>query len=94
MVDAYAIWRAGSDTSKARTIRNLWPELGDALDGKVNRIDPEKDEPQPMCRSCVQRYAIGTADGIPLCGLCVGKSEFVNMRRERVPGWRSGPRAG
>lgn len=89
------IWREANGQSLQSTVRTLWPELADALDGKTPAGEATVAEEQPVCRNCGEssgKLAVGRAGGIPLCGLCMGLAEFAAMTKTRVAGWVAGRR--
>lgn len=106
MSDPFAVWKAGAGLAKQKTIRTLWPELADALDGRTGGGAVDGDgEPQPLCAPCAassQSDRLGVlavtkrADGTPICGYCVGliRDPAERSSRKRVPGWNAGRRRG
>lgn len=60
------IWRDGGE-AKQRTLRMMWPDLADALEG--TKMDPADI---PTCDFCDVRRSLGKAGSRPICGQCVG----------------------
>lgn len=90
MSDPVQIWAAASGQSKQRTVRAIWPELADALDG-LTPDDPDVD--QPLCHGCGAasgRLATGRAGDIPVCSPCAGRDPFNKMRQRKISAWKPG----
>lgn len=66
MADPQKLWREGGD-AKRNVIRSMWPALAEALDG--NRMEAADI---PTCDFCDLARSLGTSDGVPICGYCVG----------------------
>lgn len=66
MADAQKIWREGGDARRT-AIRGMWPALADALEGKKMEAADI-----PTCDFCDRARSLGTSDGVPICGYCVG----------------------
>lgn len=90
-MDAYQVWREAAGQSKQKSIRAIWAQLADALDG-VSAAGPQ-DEQQPLCAGCggaSGRLAIGRAGELPVCGRCAGQEEFRSRGLTLVSQWRAG----
>lgn len=87
-----AVWKAADGLSKQKTVRLIWPELADALEGVTRRPldvvgrpgepDPTQapePEQQPVCGNCRVNWARGELEnGAQLCVECYGRA---NARR-------------
>lgn len=96
MEDAARVWAEAAGQSKQRSIRAIWPELADALDGKLAGKADAGPAPQPLCTGCggeSGKLAIGRADKDPVCGQCAARIPFAGRKLTLVTGWHAG-RAG
>lgn len=71
MTRAEDIWAARDDAIK-RMVAKSWPELAAALEGRAGPGGATA-KPVPKCHACGTRPARGTANGKPLCSVCVGR---------------------
>jgi DnaJ-class molecular chaperone len=92
--DAHRIWREGAGQTKQRTVRSIWPQLADALDGPT--ADALDVPDQPLCDSCGRssgKLAMGRSGSLAVCGTCAGMGEF-REKFQRVMGWKPGHQKG
>lgn len=87
-MDPRQIWAEGQGQSKAKTLRIIWPELAEALDGAVTGAD-DPDAAQPPCQGC-GRPAIGRAGTAPVCGRCCARVPYAGRKLTRVLHWKAG----
>lgn len=85
MADASQVWRDSAGTSRQKTIRIIWPELADALDGKAETVTV-----MPTCAVCGKRpgrivVELPTGEHLGVCGLDVGLSRFHGLKMWKRP---------
>jgi hypothetical protein len=90
------MWAAAAGLAKQKSVRLIWPELADALDGLSRSpldvvAEPDAPDPAPpLCGYCRTERAIGrmTDDDTPCCVHC--RASHGRHARPAVmnPAWR------
>lgn len=82
MSSAEDLWRSTPDTeARKRTVRSLWPQLAEALDGMKPLSEAAEARPLiPDCVSCGVRPARVRIAGEPICVVCTGRRPWCYRR--------------